>query len=101
VKSYQEPADHLVNLVEDAELYHHLVNDHGWPARPYLLDQRLHHRHRLEHKETALGRVSLAHSHEVSAPAVQVIALPLAGHGRAHSNGELGDELADDVAQVA
>jgi hypothetical protein len=89
VKSFQEPPAHLVNLVEDAELYAHLVNDHGWPVRPYLLDQRLHDRHRLEHDETGLGRVSLAHGHEVQ-PAVQVVALPRLGH-----------ELADDVAQVA
>jgi hypothetical protein len=76
MKKHHAPVD---QLVDTSKLYEHLVNDHGWEARPYLINQRLHDLHRLEHTEAGLGLVSLEHDHETSVP--PVVALPLVGTG--------------------
>lgn len=70
----QGPAE---QLVDTSKLYEHLANDHGWERRPYLLSQRLHDLHRLEHTEAELGMVKLAHEHPP--PIAPAGALPMAG----------------------
>jgi len=76
MKKRQEPVGQTVDA---SKLYEHLVNDHGWEARPYLVSQRLHDLHRLEHTEADLGLVSLEHDHETSV--APVVALPFVSGG--------------------
>ena len=73
MKSKPDRAD---PIPDSSDLYEHLVNDHGWERRPYLINHRLHDLHRLEHTEADLGLLSVGHSHDTK-PA-PVIALPWA-----------------------
>jgi hypothetical protein len=87
----QEPAGQPVdvaNLMDGTALYHHLVDDHSWENRPYLVNQRLHDLHRLEHTEANLGLVRLMHNHE-SAAATPVAHPPAS------------DGLGNNLSQVA
>jgi hypothetical protein len=70
----------VVDLMDAAALYRHLVNDHGWEHRPYLVNQRLPDLHRLEHTEADLGLVHLTHHHE-AAPAAAPVTPPSADNG--------------------
>jgi hypothetical protein len=74
VEEQQAPAE---QLIDTSKLYDHLVKEHGWERRPYLLGQRLHDLHRLEHTEAELGMVRLVHEHP--APPAPAGALPMAG----------------------
>jgi hypothetical protein len=88
VTKHPEPAGQLVdvvNLMDAAVLYDHMVNDHGWENRPYLVNQRLPDLHRLEHTEADLGLVSLTHSHKATAAAAPVTRPP--------GSNELSDKL--------
>lgn len=76
--------EHVEHLVDTSELYEHLVTEHGWEPRPYLINQRLHDLHRLEHTEAELGLVSLTHDHDNTlAP---VVPLPWVDRGAFAAN---------------
>ncbi len=51
-------------LIETAELYRHLVQDHGWDENPYLLSQRLRELHRNEHVDVDSGVLTVRHVHD-------------------------------------
>jgi hypothetical protein len=51
-------------LAETADLYQHLVRDHGWDENPCLLRQRLREVHRGEHLEADSGVGQLDHAHD-------------------------------------